>query len=333
MTFGRPPVPPDHPHLPSVEAIVPLDPAAPTHDTREGGERTGLPPISPPPRVLPLELWLHLLLGTSLARAGWGLVILGALVLAAMAPYTDVVGLLFPGTSARVEGVVQEVEATDWQSLEIGANGEVFANRFLFKPPGGTSLESVSYSTGRVVEAGQQVTIEYNPMNPFRARIQGQRFRPLGRSSAVLLLPTLVGLVLAGHALFTGHGHARLLERGLATLATLKIRRDLSDRAGRVQHWNLEYGFTTPGGDVAHLVYRTRDASTLADDDEVVVFYDPAQPERGVLFDVLPGRPSVEADGSFQVANPVTAWMSVLPAALAVIMTLATGWYLVSIAF
>jgi hypothetical protein len=339
MTFGRPPAPPDLPSRPKVilpgtegseerASTTTLEPAAPADRVP-----LVLPPIAAPPRMLPLELWLHLLLGTVLARAGWGLVILGSLILAAMAPYTDVIGLLlFPGSSATIEGTVQEVTVTDWSDLEIGNVGQVFANRFLFTPPGGATVEAVSYSTGRVVEAGQPVTIQYNAGNPFRARILNQRFRPLGRSSAVLLLPMLVGFVLVGRAIVAGLAHARLLQRGLAALAVLRVRKERCDRQGRVLRWNLEFSFQTPDGRLNHLTFQTRDSRPVEDDAEEVVFYDPALPDRGVLFDALPGRPSLDADGSFQVPNPLAAWMSVLPGALAILMALATLWYLLRVA-
>ena len=318
MPFGRPPAPP-----PAAPQARP-DPHAATLPMAQ-------PPIASPPRPLLPELWLHLLLGTTLARAGWGLVIAGALVLAAMAPYTDVIGLLpLPNAGVTVGGLVQEATETDWSDLELQGGGRIYANRFLYTPPGGATLENVSYSTGRAVAAGDQVVVEYSPGNPRRARIQGQRYRPLGRSSAALLLPSLVGLGLAGLALWNGRSHARLLSRGRVALAVLRHRGEVTDRRGRLLRWNLEFAFLTPEGEVVEILHPTRDPGPLTDGGRELVFYDPAQPEKGVLFDALPGGPLLDGDGSFQVSRPVSAWMATLLPALGVILSLGTAWYLLS---
>lgn len=333
MSFGRPNVPPKDDSARPPEPLSPPDPGAvPGLDmpVQEGV----LPAVAPIPRSLQPEMWLYLLLGTKLAIVGWALVVAGMILLVAMAPYTDVVGLFaLPGSGATAEGVVQEVTETDWGDLELGSRDPVFANRFLYTPPGGNTLEVLSYSTGRVVEAGERVTVVYRPGNPYRARIQGQRYRPLGRLSSMLLLPALLGLFLAGRALITGMGHVRLLQRGRAALAALTQSKEICDRQGRPTHWLLDFSFSTPDGEIRYLTFQTRDTRPVEDDTREVVFYNPDLTGHGVLFDALPGRPLIDEQGAIQVSDPITAWMSVLPAALAILLTLATFWYLGSASF
>lgn len=163
--------------------------------------------LTPAPRALPPGLALWLMLGTMRASAGWGLLFVGGLTMALIVPRVD----LSRSYDRQARGVLVGVERTNMRE----SRRAVYALRYTFvDDAGGTTHAGTAYSsdTAQPREVGSEVTVEYVADEPRRSRLVGTRGAQLPTFMIlVAIVPTLIGVFLAGAQLVRGARHARVL--------------------------------------------------------------------------------------------------------------------------
>ena len=192
-------------------------------------DRSGLHPLAPPPRPVPAGLRARLLANTGTL---FGALLFGAgsvlavLVVLGSNPVGD---LATRAGTAKAPGRLVAVEEMHYEENK----SKVLRYRYLFRTPDGVEHSGRSYKAQRRLASRPHaalgglnnqpvVTVEYSPGHPEASRIKGFRVRPVSLPFVALLLsPTLIGLLILGTSLAHGRGRIRLLSRGLPARATL----------------------------------------------------------------------------------------------------------------
>jgi hypothetical protein len=251
--------------------------------------------LSPPPRNVPLDLAIRVVLGGALGQVGWFLVGFGFIFVWAF----DADGAV---TSAfRFFGEEQATlgTTTGWRGLDLTVNDEqVFETSYAFEVDD-RPFTGVSYATGYYVAGGVSVEVEYRPSDPTVSRIQGMRATRAGLAIAFVWVIPLIGLAFARSALRSGLRARRLLSEGQLAHGTLLSEEDTGAEVNNAPVRRLTFEFTADSGGTYQVVATTHAAHLLKDDEAERVVYDPRHPSDAVLVDDLPGRPEIDARGDF----------------------------------
>lgn len=313
MAFRPPPGPPPDPAAGSLPNPWGLpDPAA---------DPGALPPLAPPPRRLPVEVWIRLLFSGRTALPGW-LLLAGGLVAAAVAwPSSDLARTGLLASPVTSSGLVTRVEATSHTTGSRRHRQTLYANTFTYTPGAGPSVDATSWSAGMDHRENERVIVEFDPSRPDVARIQGDRYTPAGMEGVVIPgVFAVVGLGLAVAGLTRGTMASNLLSGGSIALGVLRQKEPVMKRRnGReVQTgWRLVFAYATEDHRIGQVEVETSSPEALEDDGQELVFYDPDDLNRAVMFDDLPGRPDLDQDGEFVARAPLLAWLHLAPPALA----------------
>jgi len=251
--------------------------------------------LSPPPRAVPLDLSIRVVLGSLLGQVGWFLVGFGFIFVWAFDADGAVASLFrFAGEEAVADGTV-----TSWRELNLQIDGEqVYETSYAFDV-GGATFTGASYATGYYVPEGTLVRVEHRASNPSVSRIQGMRASAAGVPIAFVFVIPMIGLAFARAGLRSGLRARRLLAEGRLAQATLKVEEELPVQASRAPVHHLTFEFVADSGGTYEAVATTQNAARLTDDETERVVYDPRHPADAVLIDDLPGRPEIDARGDF----------------------------------
>jgi hypothetical protein len=183
--------------------------------------------LPPPPRLVPLRLWCHLLAGPA-TLFGAAFFAFGMIFALIFGRATDPVGLWrLSQRCQRTPGRLVTVEATSFS--EGGGDGPgtpIFRCDYTFTLPDGTPMRGSSYTLGEQYKlpAGAPplpVTVEYDPDHPATNRIQGTRTSPYPPWVLFVLLFPAMGLLIALVGLAVGRNRGRLLRDGEVAAATV----------------------------------------------------------------------------------------------------------------
>ncbi len=251
--------------------------------------------LSPPPRALPLDLSVRVVLGSMLGQVGWFLVGFGLVFVWAFdADGAIVSAFRFLGEEAIADGTV-----TSWRELNLSINEtQVYETSYEFDVDG-RRYTGASYATGYYVPEGTQVMVEHRPSNPAASRIQGMRASAAGLPVAFVLVIPFIGLAFARAGLRGGLRARRLLAEGHLAQATLESDEGTGMEVKERPVRKLTFSFTTDSGQTCRVSAMTHDAAKLRDEETERVVYDPRYPSDAVLLDDLPGRPEIDARGNF----------------------------------
>jgi len=268
--------------------------------------------LVPPPRHVPLSLRVVNLFN-GFTQFGWVFFGFGMIFFWVFAGNADMSWLTFRGPLARAVGRVTKVEDTN-----ASQNGSrIQANHYEFSVAG-TKVSGKSYGSGsNSVSTGDEVTIEYDEKHPERSRIEGDR---LGMFSGWLLFVTifpLVGVAIIIPSFLSGMKRNRLLRDGILTTGRYKSRRQTNVRINDRPVWELTFEFTARDGRHMECQARTTDTSSLRDEAEEPLLYDPENPERAYMLDEAPSRPKV-LNGELQ-GRMVPAMLSLIIPGISII--------------
>jgi hypothetical protein len=250
--------------------------------------------LTPPPRSLPFDLSLRVVLGDVLGQVGWFLVGFGLIFVWAFDATGGVASVFrFSGELATVEG-----RTTGWRETSLSINDEdVYETTYAFEVDG-RSFAGSSYATGYYVAEGVVVTVEYRASDPSISRIESMRASPAGAVIAFVFVIPLVGLAFVRSGLRRGQRARRLLAEGHLAQAALKSKEEVLSRADK-SVYRLVFEFTADSGGSHEVEVTTNHAWRLEDDETERLVYDPRHPSDAVLLDDLPGSPTIDARGSF----------------------------------
>jgi len=235
--------------------------------------------MAPAPRRVPLSLRIlsvfNVAVQLGLAFGGFGSIFfwLGA-------AHADLSFLTFRGPFGRATGTVVSVEDTGASEsrVKIRANHDAYS-------VAGRGFTGVSYSTGREVEPGQRVDVQYAESDPERSRIEGMRrdrFEPW--MVWVAIFPVL-GFLLAGAALRVGFRQIGMLKSGEIVPGTITEKFE----AGGRSPMRATYEFLDRDGRKHSKTVSIYDQQRIANDPSAPILYDLAAPSNA---DVLDGGAS-----------------------------------------
>jgi hypothetical protein len=271
--------------------------------------------LAPPPRAVPLPLRLQVLFGGILNLFGWIFFGFGMIFFWAFAMNSDLTSFArFRGPLETATGVVVHSYATNASENKRRIYGHEYAFEY-----NGRDYQGVSYATGRQIPAGLSAQIEFPAGNPEVSRIQGMRRGMFGPAVVFVVIFPFVGLCFLVFGLRSGLRAAHLLGNGQLAFGTLASKVPTNTRVNNQTVYKLTFDFATDDGRRAQAVARSHQPHRLEDEARECLFYDPARPERAVLFDSLPGSPRITSSGNFDPEWTATALLSLLPVLLTVL--------------
>jgi hypothetical protein len=303
------------------------DPAAPPVPA----EPKAVPALVSPPRHVPGLVRASNLAGGFMNQFAWAWLGITGVFLWFLLPNADVAGLYhFRGDLATAAGRVTASEETNFEENEV----DVYAHTYRFTGRDGVEREGVSYATGRRLDNGAEVTVEYVPDDPSIARIQGMRREPFGIEGwggALLLgmlgLFTLVGLGFLAAGLRKGVKANRLLGSGRMALGRLKAKRATNTRINDRTVWAFDFEFDGEDLRTHQATAKTHEVDRLSDPRGEFLLYDPVQPSQAVLLDNIPGAVRINEQGYLDTDRPGKAMLSLLLPALVLAVHGTIAWF------
>ena len=182
----------------------------------------------------------------------------------------------------------------------------IYEIHYQFRTSEGFEYPGTCYTTGVSYAEKQAVRVEYLGDPPTASRIVGARtalWPWWGVFSAII---PVAALVMAAFALRAGLRRVRLLRTGKTARAKLISKEPTRTRInGKPVMW-LNYEFQVNG-----VTHKARTSShkpeKLVDEAEELLIYDPDDPKHSILVDALPGKISVDDDGTVHPAPPGAA--------------------------
>jgi hypothetical protein len=280
--------------------------------------------LSPPPRAVPLDLSVRVVLGGVLGQVGWSLVGFGFLFVWAFDADGAVVSAFrFIGSEEVVQGTT-----TSWRELPVRVNEvPVFETSYAFEVDG-RRIAGVSYATGHYVPEGTVVVVEYRDSNPETSRIQGMRATSVGLAIAFALAIPLIGLALVRAALRKGFRARRLLSEGHLARAAFVSEEETGARVNEKPVRRLTFEFAAESGGTYRVVATTHETHRLRDEETERVVYDPRYPSDAVLIDDLPGRPEIDPHGNFASGGPRGTLLALLSLVVPTLTVVGHGLFL-----
>lgn len=264
--------------------------------------------FAPPPRPVPFSLSITNVLN-AVSQIGFGLLGFSSIFVWVFVANADYSFITFRGALGRATGTITRVVDTNAKENR----STVRANHFEYSVAG-ERLQGVSYSTGRQVEPGDKVLVEYLEREPQRARISGQRTGTFSPAVMFVLLFPTIGLILVIVGVRWGNKRARLLREGVFTTGVLKSKTATNTRVNNRRVYELIFEFTARDGRRCEAKARTSLTARLEDEREEPLLYNPDKPEDATMLDDAGGRPQFDESGML-VGRPVAALFSmVLPA-------------------
>ena len=183
-------------------------------------------------------------------------------------------------------GHVYEISAT---AVSVNKR-RVIRYRFTYRVPDSGTLQGVSYMNGVHRFGTNAVPVEYLPDNPAVSRIRGMRSGIISPVFALFLLPMLgIALFFVYRGLRRGNRILSVLGNSAFTKGRFTGERATNTRVNkrRVMACTFEYEVN---GRVYRTTARTHIPELIKDDPEERIVYNADDPERALLFDLLPQR-------------------------------------------
>jgi hypothetical protein len=189
--------------------------------------------LPPPPRLVPLALWCHLL-AAPWTLGGAGLFAFGMVFAIIFAGATDPVGLWrLSRRRHQAPGWLEAVTPTSFH--EGGGDGDsgtpIYRCDYSFALPDGTPMRGRSYTLGQQFQLPPpapggpapwlRVVVEFDPEHPGTNRIQGTRTSPYTPGALFVLVFPAAGLGATLGGLVAGRRRGRLLRDGEFAQATV----------------------------------------------------------------------------------------------------------------
>jgi hypothetical protein len=246
------------------------------------------------PRRVPLSLQIVNLFN-GFAQAGWLVFGFGMIFFWFFAFNADFSFVTFRGPYATAQGKVTKVETTHASENDV----QVEANHYEFSVAGSTHT-GASYSTGKSVAEGENVTVEYDQDDPSRSRIEGLRRAIFGPAVALVTLFPAIGLAFLVPSIVTGFKRNRLLREGVPAQGTLIGKSPTNVTINDRPLFELRFEFTARDGRRYEATTRTTNTDPLEDEATEPLLYDPDNPERAYLLDDAPARPEFLLNGDLR---------------------------------
>jgi hypothetical protein len=168
---------------------------------------------------------------------------------------------------------------------------QVYAYHFQYTVPDDeTERAGVSYYTGNASLNTNMVEVEYRADSPEIARIKGMRSGIMPAFIALFALPFFIMAVFMGILGFKqGKLVRELLPHGEITAGRMLMQKATNTRINNRQVMACEFEYQVDGVPYK-VVGKTHLPEKITDEPEERILYNPLNPSRAVLFDLLPAR-------------------------------------------
>jgi hypothetical protein len=268
--------------------------------------------LSAPPRGLSPALAVQTLFGGFLQQFGWLFFGFGMVFFWVFVMQSEIASAFQFRAVAVAEGRVTGHHATSASENETRIYATTYEYRVKDVDYGGTS-----YAPGQHRAAGERIAVEYARDNPARSRIQGMRTQPFSSFVVFVAIFPAVGL---GFILFGLRGRFQelsLLRSGIAAYGRLVDKQPTHMQINNRPVYRLRFEFQARDGRNGVAEARSHTPEVLEDEAEEPLLYDPADLNRAVLLDALPGRIEVGMDGQLRSGSVLRALASLALPALA----------------
>ena len=280
--------------------------------------------VRPPPRSLPLNLQLLCLFGSMSGLVGWGIIAFGLIFVRIFAG--DITPAELSRWSGELETAEGEITGVDYNTAQ---ENEVYVNRvhFRFTARDMHLYEGASYITTDADVPTGPATVEHPVGDPAHARVRGMRATWFSPAVVFVWIFPGIGMLMAGYSLAHGLKARSLLVSGNMAEAALVSCEPTNARVNNKSVFKYTFAFEGPMGR-QELTERSTRTRRLTDEPTERVLYDPGEPSRAVVFDLLPGAPVVMPDGRLAARSPRKLYAALiaptLTVAIQVVWTLLT---------
>jgi len=257
--------------------------------------------IALPPRRVPFLVRCSVLFGGVLNQMGWFFFGFGLIFVWVFGFNSDVTSFFYFLKKVEItRGVITASSKTG--ASEGGSNTSqgtpIYENYYTFSTPDGRDCQGVSYATGRQLQVGRSITIEYAKGNPSVSRIKGMRRAIFGPFGLISFFFPVVGFFVIYAGLKKGFKASRLLKHGRIGVGKLKSKVSTNTKINEQRVYQLTFEFSPDEGGTYDVVSKTHLVDALEDDELEKLLYDPYNPSYAVMFDSLPGSPRINELGS-----------------------------------
>ncbi|MBE7491998.1 MAG: DUF3592 domain-containing protein [Planctomycetes bacterium] len=247
-------------------------------------------------RAVPPGIALAVAGGHPLVLTGWLLLGFSMIFVWAFGGEADLDSLRSDGPVIRTTGRVTDVAPTSFQENKV----KVYEVAFEYELAPGNYRTDKVFTTGAQYQSGQTVPVEYVAANPPRARISGTRRAPFGPEALLVLIFPVValGLIIGGYSL--GLRTLGVLRRGKPALGRLVDKQPTNTTINKQRVYALTFEYTDERGTVQRGTVNTHLTGKAEDEAQERLFYDPRDPSRVRLVDLLPSGVRLNERGELQ---------------------------------
>jgi hypothetical protein len=265
------------------------------------------PALGKPPREVPPLVFVANLFGGGLSQVGWGLAGFAMIFMWFFIGFGDLTdSYSFSGDLETARGTV-----TDSRSTGFSVNDEtVIAYQYRFVGPDGSERTGISFRTGRMLEPGTDVTVEFPADDPWQSRIEGMSRAPFGTEgpagfilALVILGPMGAGVVLIAIGGSRGMRANRLLAAGHGAMARIKSQKPTGTRINNRTVHEFVFEFVAGDGQTYETTLRTHRTEDVTHEQGELLVYDPQQPEVASLLNIMPGGVAIDDRGQVRVRD------------------------------
>jgi len=271
--------------------------------------------MAPAPRPVSLALRTKLAFGGFSGSFGWLWMSISMVVwLVAGASHAIVLqGLAWTHEHAEVDGVV-----TDWRDTNTSINEETLVEMDVRYEVAGTPYLTQSYEveSGQLIRsldrrgAGLPVRVEYLVARPHIAHIVGTSWSAMPFFIVLIIgIFPAIGLAFILSGLVRGLHSARLLRHGKIAFGTLAYSENTGASVNDEPVVRYFFEFTDDSGQRRKVSVDTHEPSSILDEDEEPILYDPKFPDEGVVCDGLPGEPTLTDRGGFATTGGAALYL------------------------
>lgn len=258
-------------------------------------------PSSGPSRGIPPGAAVTIAFGGIFNGIGWGVFGFAMIFWWLFGTQADLAShFQFDERTRTTTGRVVEVTQTSYS--EGGSKSTpgtpIFRYDFEYDLGDGVARRDTCYTRGQQHHNGAAVTVEYVLLSPPVARIQGARRKVFGAETLFVAIFPLVGLGLIAGGTLAGLRTLAVLRRGRLAMGRLVDRKPTNTTINKQRVYALTFEFNDDKGRPQRATIRTHHTHKVEDEAEERLFYDPQNPWRARMADLLPRGISVQPDGS-----------------------------------
>jgi len=267
------------------------------------------PVISYPPRKIPIDFSILLVLGNFMSLFGsffFGFGLIFVWIFGLNADYTSWYTFR-KNNVVEVSGKVFKTEKTKFTEggSSHSSGSPVYKQYYTYNDLDGLEHNGVVYSTN---SRKKNVTIQYLKVDKDYSRIKGMLKKPMPPFVGFVFLFPIIGIVMAFIGFKRGIFSYYILKHGYPAEAIIIDRHSTGTRINNMPVIDFTLEFSTRNKTKYRSNFKTHHVDRMGDEDTELMLYDPYKPERAVPFDAFSTRPDIDENGNILSKNTLMAF-------------------------